>query len=95
MGEKHDLQEEVLEGLGSLLERVPETSRPVLLDRITRLIEAERVRERQKYVAACRARAELWRTTLAAKSRLPAAQEEARSRANEAEYLADLLDTQQ
>lgn len=46
-------------------------------------------RERERCVAVCRRRAELWRETSA---RNPAgALEEARARANEADYLADLL----
>ena len=50
-------------------------------------------RERRRCVALCRRRAELWRRTLAARSPVAAAREEARARAHEAEYLADLLAT--
>ena len=46
--------------------------------------------ERERCAAVCRRRAELWRKT-AAKSPFVAAREEARARANEAEYLADLI----
>lgn len=51
--------------------------------------EAER--ERRRCVTICRRRAELWRATLAGNpmTRL----EEARGRANEADYLADLLES--
>ena len=48
-------------------------------------------RERERCVSICRRRAELWRTTMAARSAVPSAREEARARANEAVYLADLL----
>jgi hypothetical protein len=48
-------------------------------------------RERERCVALCRRRAELWRRTSAARSKVAIAREEARARANEAEYLADLL----
>jgi hypothetical protein len=47
--------------------------------------------ERERCVAICRRRAELWRTTIAARSEIASVREEARARANEATYLADLL----
>lgn len=50
-------------------------------------------KERERCVALCRHRAELWRRTAAAQSSIPAAVEEARARANEAAYLADLLES--
>jgi hypothetical protein len=50
-------------------------------------------RERERCVAICRRRAELWRNTIAARSSVAAAQQEARARANEAAYLADLLES--
>jgi hypothetical protein len=50
-------------------------------------------RERERCAAICRRRAELWRTTMAARSGIAAAQEEARARANEAAYLADLIES--
>ncbi len=46
--------------------------------------------ERERCVAICRRRAELWRTT-GAGSKVASVREEARARANEAAYLADLL----
>ncbi len=48
-------------------------------------------RERTRCVEICRRRAELWRQTSEARSGIPGAREEARARANEAMYLADLL----
>lgn len=53
---------------------------------------SESERERQRCVAICRRRADLWRTT-AARRPVAGALEEARARANEAEYLADLLES--
>ena len=50
-------------------------------------------RERERCAAICRRRSDLWRTTLQARSAIPAAQEEARARANEATYLADLIES--
>ena len=48
-------------------------------------------RERERCVGICRRRAELWRTTSSARSSVESVREEARARANEAAYLADLL----
>ncbi len=56
--------------------------------------EADAVRrERERCAAICRRRAELWQTTMAAKSGIRQAEEEARARANEATYLADLIES--
>lgn len=53
---------------------------------------AEQVQiERERCVRICRRRAELWRKTSVARSGPAGAREEARARANEAAYLADLL----
>jgi hypothetical protein len=49
-------------------------------------------RERDRCVSLCRRRAELWRQ-MAAHRPVGAALEEARARANEAAYLADLLES--
>lgn len=51
------------------------------------------LRERERCVAICRRRAEAWRKTAASRAPVAAARQEARARANEAEYLADLLET--
>jgi hypothetical protein len=48
--------------------------------------------ERDRCVSICRGRAELWRLT-AARNPVAGALEEARARANEAAYLADLLES--
>ena len=49
-------------------------------------------RERDRCVSICRRRAELWRQ-MAAHHPVGAALEEAQARANEAAYLADLLES--
>jgi hypothetical protein len=57
-------------------------------------VNPETKRERDRCVAVCRRRAALWRRT---EKRAPAAgaKEQARARANEATYLADLLESGQ
>jgi hypothetical protein len=47
--------------------------------------------ERARAVALCRGRAVLWESTDLARSPAAVAREEARARANEATYLADLI----
>ncbi len=59
-------------------------------DRIRALVETEVISERERCVALCRERAELWR---AAGDGRAASIDESRGRANEAAYLADLLGT--
>jgi hypothetical protein len=49
--------------------------------------------ERDRAVRICRRRAETWRNTSAATSTIGSAREEARARGNEANYLADLLES--
>ena len=77
--------------LRDLLEDVPPDIRPDLIHRVAFLTEEQRIGERERCVEICRHRAELWRKTTSAHSNLAPAREEARSRANEAAYLADLL----
>ena len=48
--------------------------------------------ERSRAVDICRSRAGLWRRTPSASSAVAAAREEARARANEAAYLADVIE---
>lgn len=67
---------------------VPLAARPILLEAIAHLISKQVLAERARCRALCEQRAELWRNTNAGGS--PLAQE-ARSRANEATYIADLL----
>lgn len=54
-------------------------------------ISEHALRERERCVRICRRRAELWRKTSTARTAPAGAREEARARANEATYLADLL----
>ena len=67
---------------------VPLAARPILLEAIANLIAKQVAAERTRCRAVCEQRAELWRNTEGGAS--PLAQE-ARSRANEAIYIADLL----
>ena len=67
---------------------VPLAARPILLEAITNLISKQVTAERARCRALCEQRAELWRNTEGGTS--PLAQE-ARFRANEATYIADLL----
>jgi hypothetical protein len=78
----------VAEALKHQLMPVPLAARPILLEAITSLITKQVDAERTRCRALCEQRAELWRNTKSDAS--PLAQE-ARSRANEATYLADLL----
>ena len=67
---------------------VPLAARPILLEAIANLISKQVSAERTRCRELCEQRAELWRNTEGGNS--PLAQE-ARFRANEAIYLADLL----
>ena len=67
---------------------VPLAARPILLEAIANLISKHVAAERSRCREVCEQRAELWRNTEGAKT--PLAQE-ARCRANEAIYIADLL----
>ena len=67
---------------------VPLAARPILLEAITNLITKHVAAERTRCRALCEQRAELWRNTKGGTS--PLAQE-ARFRANEATYIADLM----
>ena len=81
------------DAVGAILARhVSEKPPEKLLDAIAELIESAVGRERERCAAVCRERAALWRRTPSASADLPSAREEARARANEASYLADLLE---
>ena len=67
---------------------VPLMTRPILLEAIANLVSRHVTAERTRCRALCEHRAALWRNTEAGVS--PLAQE-ARFRANEATYIADLL----
>jgi hypothetical protein len=78
----------VAEALKHQLLPVPLAARPILLEAITNLIAKHLAAERARCRALCEQRAELWRNTDGGTS--PLAQE-ARFRANEATYIADLI----
>jgi hypothetical protein len=83
------LERELTEALAKL----PEPMRDMAIDRVAELIHSVRESERTRCVKLCRARAQLWRTTRMHSGDSPrAAQEEARARANEADFLADALE---
>ena len=67
---------------------VPLEARPILLEAITNLISKHVTAERTRCRVLCEQRTELWQKTEGATG--PLAQE-ARARANEATYIADLL----
>jgi hypothetical protein len=67
---------------------VPLAARPILLEAITNLISKQVAAERTRCRALCEQRAELWRNTKGGSGSLA---QEARCRANEATYIADLL----
>jgi hypothetical protein len=66
-----------------------------LIVEVQRLLDEAVAAERERCAAVCRERAAVWRRTTQARSDIPAARDEARARANEAGYLADLLDSAQ
>jgi hypothetical protein len=67
---------------------VPLAARPILLEAIANLISKQVQAERTRCRELCEQRAELWRNTERGQSSLA---QEARSRANEAIYIADLM----
>jgi len=79
------------EGLAESLREVPKETSERLIRQVGDLLQEQIQQERGRCATACRQRSELWRRTTA--SQVPASEgrEEARARANEALYLADLL----
>jgi hypothetical protein len=82
--------ESLAEELKHQLLPVPLSARPILLEAITNLIAKHVAAERTRCRTLCEQRAQLWRKT-EGDSKSPLARE-ARSRANEATYMADLFD---
>ena len=78
----------VADELKHQLMAVSQAIQPILLEAITNLISKHVAAERIRCRALCEQRAELWRNTRGGTSPLA---EEARSRANEAIYIRDLL----
>ncbi len=64
-----------------------------LIAAVTQLLVEHMQKERDRAVRLCRKRAETWRNTSSASGPATYAREEARARANEASYLADLLES--
>ncbi len=79
--------------LRELLKDVPSDVRRRLSQEIGVLIEEHVQGERERCVGICRRRVKVWRSTSAARSAVVTAREEARARANEALYLADLIES--
>jgi hypothetical protein len=77
--------------LGGAIDHLDPGARASLVERLTAVAAAEAALERERCVGVCRERVELWSGTLLAQSSVPTAREEARSRADEAAYIADLL----
>ncbi|HEX4826091.1 MAG TPA: hypothetical protein VFV19_17465 [Candidatus Polarisedimenticolaceae bacterium] len=77
--------------LGDVLAGSPASTKAAVLERLEAVVEAEVARERRRCVGLCEQRATLWQKTSATSSNVAAARDEARSRSNEAEYLADVL----
>lgn len=76
-----------------ILETVGDRISPGDIDALASAVAQLVAEERRRCAGLCRARVELWRNTALAKSELPSAREEARARANEAQYLADAMET--
>jgi hypothetical protein len=75
-----------------LLETLGDRLAPSAIDALTAEIAALIDAERLRCARLCRERSELWRNTQLARSDIAQAREEARARANEAAYLADVLE---
>ena len=70
----------------SIVETLGDRISPADIDALTRTVATLLTQERRRCANVCRERAALWRNTLASQT------QEARARANEAQYLADLLE---
>jgi hypothetical protein len=69
--------------------------REEIVSAVAELLAGQIASERSRCAEICRERAALWRRTPLAQAELPSAREEARARANEATYLADLIESGQ
>jgi hypothetical protein len=78
------------EAVSAQLADVPESARGELIARVVQLAQDYVLNERRRCVDLCLRRGALWRETSRTDSPLA---REARARANEALYLADLLET--
>lgn len=75
-----------------ILETVGDRISPSDLDALADVVARLQADERRRCARLCRDRMELWRNTALAKSSIASAGEEARARANEAQYLADAME---
>ena len=93
MHDRARLERLVVRVLGESISSLEEPSRQELVDSVVAIVQEEVARERERAVQLCRGRADLWSRTIAStiEGQGPA-REEARSRANEAKYLADLIE---
>ena len=76
-----------------ILETVGDRVSPSDVDALARAVAQLVTEERRRCAKLCRDRMDLWRNTALAKSDLPSAVAEARARANEAQYIADAIET--
>jgi len=88
-----EIEASIQTGLAEHLPDLEPETQQRLVKELTRRFHSSVERERRRCVEACRYRAELWRRTSAAESTVDRTREEARARANEAQYLADWLET--
>jgi len=77
--------------LADTLQGIPQPTSDRVIHQVGQLLEEEIGRERERCADACRRRSDLWRRTTMSQTPAPEGSEEARARANEARYLADLL----
>lgn len=75
-----------------ILEAVGDRISPSDVEALASAVEQLLARERRRCEKVCRERVELWRNTALAKSAVASARDEARARANEAQYLADAIE---
>lgn len=76
-----------------ILETVGDRIAPADVDALAGAVAQLLAEERRRCAKVCRDRMELWRNTALAKSEIPSARAEARARANEAQCLADAIET--
>ena len=88
-----EIEANIQEDLAEHLPELDSEARQRLARQLAGRLQSAVERERERCVEACRHRAELWRRTRAAKSSADRTREEARARANEAQYLADWIET--
>jgi hypothetical protein len=94
-GRMPGLEAKVRAALRRHVSGVPANRQREIVAALAAFLEEELERVRRHCVALCRHRAELWQKTPLAGEQAPeSARDEARARANEARYLADLIETE-